>query len=111
MSGIAVEVSSRGVATITLDRPERSNAFDQAMLNALAQQFAERTADAATRIVVLRGAGKHFCLGSQVARLVTEVSMKRFLERVPEYHLSKRKLAWNSSSNFRSPIALPFATA
>jgi hypothetical protein len=57
------------------------------------------------------GSGKHFCLGSQVARLVTEVAMKRFLERVPEYHLSKRKLAWNSSSNFRSPIALPFATA
>ena len=57
------------------------------------------------------GAGKHFCLGSQVARLVTEVAMKRFLARVPEYHLSIRKLAWNSSSNFRSPIALPFATA
>ncbi len=55
------------------------------------------------------GAGKHFCLGSQVARLVTEVAMKRFLERVPEYHLSVRKLAWNSSSNFRSPVALPFA--
>jgi cytochrome P450 len=57
------------------------------------------------------GAGKHFCLGSQVARLVTQVAMKRFLERVPEYHLSKRTLAWNSSSNFRSPTALPFATA
>ena len=66
MSGIAVEVSSRGIATITLDRPERSNAFDQAMLNALAQQFAERTADAATRVVVLRGAGKHFCGGADL---------------------------------------------
>ena len=53
MSGIAVEVSARGTATIMLDRPERSNAFDQAMLNALAQQFAERAADMATRIVVL----------------------------------------------------------
>ena len=30
------------------------------------------------------GAGKHFCLGSQMARLVTEVAMKRFLARVPE---------------------------
>jgi methylglutaconyl-CoA hydratase len=66
MSGIAVEVSSRGVVTITLDRPERSNAFDQGMLNALAQQFAERTADAATRVVVLRGAGKHFCGGADL---------------------------------------------
>jgi cytochrome P450 len=55
------------------------------------------------------GSGKHFCLGSQMARLVTEVAMKRFLERVPDYHLAVGTLAWNSSSNFRSPVALPFA--
>ncbi len=54
------------------------------------------------------GAGKHFCLGSQMARLVTEVAMKRFLERAPDYYLTTRKLEWNSSSNFRSPVALPF---
>jgi hypothetical protein len=45
-----------------------------------------------------------------MARLVTEVAMKRFLERVPNYHLTTPALAWNSSSNFRSPVALPFAT-
>ncbi len=54
------------------------------------------------------GAGKHFCLGSQMARLVTETAMKRFLARVPDYHLTVDQLAWNSSSNFRSPVALPF---
>jgi cytochrome P450 len=56
------------------------------------------------------GAGKHFCLGSQMARLVTAVAMKRFLERVPDYHLAVDAIAWNSSSNFRSPSALPFVT-
>ena len=55
------------------------------------------------------GSGKHFCLGSQMARLVTEVAIRRFLKRVPDYHLTVDRLAWNSSSNFRSPIALPFA--
>jgi len=55
------------------------------------------------------GSGKHFCLGAQMARLVTEVAMRRFLERVPDYHLTVDKIAWNSSSNFRSPTALPFA--
>lgn len=64
--GIAVEVSWRGIATITLNRPERSNAFDQAMLDALARQFVERAADAATRIVVLRGSGRHFCGGADL---------------------------------------------
>ena len=56
------------------------------------------------------GAGKHFCLGSQMARLVTAIAMKRFLERVPDYHLAVDEIAWNSSSNFRSPSALPFVT-
>jgi cytochrome P450 len=55
------------------------------------------------------GAGKHFCLGSQMARMVTEIAMKRFLRCVPEYHLCQSKISWNSSSNFRSPVALPFA--
>lgn len=54
------------------------------------------------------GAGKHFCLGSGMARFVTAVAMKRFLEHVPEYHLATGQIAWNSSSNFRSPAALPF---
>jgi hypothetical protein len=54
------------------------------------------------------GSGKHFCLGAQMARLVTEIAMRRFLERVPDYHLTVDTLAWNSSSNFRSPLALPF---
>ncbi len=57
------------------------------------------------------GSGKHFCLGAQMARLVTEIAMRRFLARVPDYHLTVDKLAWNSSSNFRSPVALPFARA
>lgn len=65
-AGVEVEISSRGVATILLNRPERSNAFDQAMLNALAGEFAARGADAATRVVVIRGAGKHFCGGADL---------------------------------------------
>ena len=55
------------------------------------------------------GSGKHFCLGAQMARLVTGTAMQRFLERVPDYHLTVDQVAWNSSSNFRSPAALPFA--
>ena len=55
------------------------------------------------------GSGKHFCLGAQMARLVTEVAIRRFLSRVPDYHLAADSVAWNSSSNFRSPTALPFA--
>ena len=55
------------------------------------------------------GTGTHYCLGHQMARLVSEAAMTRFLARVPEFHLTAPKVAWNSSSNFRSPVALPFA--
>src|SRR4029434_8996639 len=42
------------------------------------------------------GAGKHFCLGSGMARLVTAVAMRRFLERVPEYRLAGDRLVSDS---------------
>ena len=59
------------------------------------------------------GGGKHFCLGSQMARFVTDVAMRRFLARVPEFKLTtpRDQLTWISSSNFRSPVALPFEVA
>lgn len=55
------------------------------------------------------GAGKHFCLGSQMARMVTELAMRRFLDRIPNYSLTVDRIEWVPSSNFRSPVALPFA--
>ncbi|MBI3436421.1 MAG: cytochrome P450 [Proteobacteria bacterium] len=54
------------------------------------------------------GAGKHFCLGSQMAREITDIAMRRFLARIPDFRLAVERLTWNSSSNFRSPVALPF---
>ena len=53
------------------------------------------------------GGGKHFCLGSQMARFVSDIAMRRFLARVPDYRLAVPQLEWISSSNFRSPVALP----
>lgn len=54
------------------------------------------------------GSGKHFCLGSQMARMVTEIATARFLARVPDFRLTSERLDWVTSSNFRSPKALPF---
>ena len=55
------------------------------------------------------GGGKHFCIGTAMSRLVTEVAMREFFAWVPEYEITARKLAWNPSTTFRSPIALPLA--
>jgi cytochrome P450 len=54
------------------------------------------------------GAGPHFCLGNNMARLVTETAMRMFLTRVPHYERTQLHLDWVPSSNFRSPVSLPF---
>lgn len=64
---ISIELSPRRIATVTLNRPERGNAFDQTMLDELGDQLKTLGADDGVRIVVLRGAGKHFCTGADLA--------------------------------------------
>ena len=67
MQTLTVEVSSRRVATVLLNRPDRGNAFDQTMLDELRNQLAALGADEAVRVVVLRGSGRHFCTGADLA--------------------------------------------
>jgi cytochrome P450 len=57
------------------------------------------------------GSGKHFCIGSHMARLVTEAAMTCFLQRTPDYRLLTTRVEWVPSSNFRTPLTLPFEVA
>jgi E-phenylitaconyl-CoA hydratase len=52
-----------GVACLTLNRPDKRNAIDDATRDALAEAFAGFDADAAIRVVILTGAGTAFCAG------------------------------------------------
>jgi methylglutaconyl-CoA hydratase len=64
---ISVDVSSRSIATIVLNRPDRGNAFDQTMLDELGRELAALAEDDRVRIVVLRANGRHFCTGADLA--------------------------------------------
>lgn len=55
------------IATITLDRPERLNAFNQQMQNELIAVFDEIDADDNVRVVVMTGEGRGFCAGADLA--------------------------------------------
>jgi 2-(1,2-epoxy-1,2-dihydrophenyl)acetyl-CoA isomerase len=57
---------SDAVATITLNRPEARNALDIAMRRELVAALDEVEADEAARVLVLTGAGGHFCSGGDV---------------------------------------------
>lgn len=66
MSGLRVEIDG-GVAVLTLDRPERRNAFTSAMGRALGQAYRDLDADDAVRVLVLTGAGTAFCAGADLS--------------------------------------------
>jgi enoyl-CoA hydratase/carnithine racemase len=57
-----------GVLTLTLNRPERRNAIDPALRDALAAALDDAATDGDVRGVVLAGAGGAFCAGGDLAR-------------------------------------------
>ncbi len=63
---ILTNVDARGVATLTLNRPERNNAYNEEMLRALRVAVHELQIDASVRVVVVRGSGKHFQAGADL---------------------------------------------
>lgn len=62
---LAVE---RGVATITLDRPESRNALSAELVDSLGDQLSDAVADDAVRAIVLTNAGTTFCAGADLKR-------------------------------------------
>ncbi|MEA2278161.1 MAG: enoyl-CoA hydratase [Solirubrobacteraceae bacterium] len=57
-----------GVLTLTLDRPERRNAIDADLRDALRDALDDAATDATVRGVILTGAGGAFCAGGDLAR-------------------------------------------
>lgn len=55
------------IATITLNRPEKLNAFAGTMREDLLAALRDATSDAAVRAVIITGAGRAFCAGGDVA--------------------------------------------
>jgi methylglutaconyl-CoA hydratase len=63
---VLMEVTSEGVAIVTLNRPEKRNAFDELMIANLAEQFETLKGADHVRIVFIRGAGETFCAGADI---------------------------------------------
>jgi enoyl-CoA hydratase/carnithine racemase len=57
-----------GVLTVTLNRPDRLNAFDRPMMNGLIAAFDRADADDEVRAVVVTGAGRAFCAGADLGQ-------------------------------------------
>lgn len=69
MSEVLLYDVSDGVATLTLNRPDKRNALNGALVQALKDGLTRAEADETVRVVALRGAGKDFCSGADLAEM------------------------------------------
>ena len=76
--GLVLVAVADGIARVTLNRPERLNALDDALGRELAEVFERLANDPALRVVTLTGAGRAFMAGGDVA------TFKAAGERAPE---------------------------
>lgn len=81
MSELLTEISGR-TAFLTLNRPDKRNALNAELIAALKDAFRATDANEDVRAVVVRGAGKDFCSGADLASLqkIAESSYEENLE-------------------------------
>lgn len=89
---------SEGIATITLNRPEKLNAFNNQMLSEWAWAIKDADADKDVRCIVVTGAGRGFCSGMDVGdeaggrgvlRSQTSIAERRHTLRNTVHHVPR----------------------
>jgi enoyl-CoA hydratase/carnithine racemase len=78
------EQTDNGIATITLNRPERLNALTFAVYRELTDTFASLRDDKEVRVVVITGSGRAFCSGGDVHDIIGEL-FERNIEGLLEF--------------------------
>lgn len=96
MSEAPLLVERRGaVALLTLNRPDRINAFTPELLAAIGAALDEAVADTAVRAIVITGAGRGFCSGQDLVAFASlpaeERDVARMLERSYEPVIAKMR--------------------
>jgi enoyl-CoA hydratase/carnithine racemase len=69
------DADTRGVHTLTLNRPQAFNALSEGMLAALQTELDRIAADDSARVVVIAAAGKAFCAGHDLKEMRAEPSL------------------------------------
>jgi enoyl-CoA hydratase/carnithine racemase len=87
---ILYDVENR-VATITLNRPDKLNAWTMRMEEEFGQAICEATSSDDVRVIVLTGAGRGFCAGADMS-LLSAVAQSGAAEGNPSEH--QRKHSW-----------------
>lgn len=72
-----IYAKEEGIATITLNRPEKLNALDSPILIELMKAIAEAREDDEVKVMIITGAGRGFCSGADLASPVSGANPKQ----------------------------------
>ncbi len=79
MQSYNLKTSDRGIASVTLNRPEQHNAFDDGMIAEMIELLGQLEQDDRVRVLVLRAAGKSFSAGADL----------NWMRRMADYDLAQ----------------------
>lgn len=63
---ILLNIDDKGIATVTLNRADKHNAFDENVIASLTETFSSLKDNPAVRLMILRAEGKNFCAGADL---------------------------------------------
>jgi methylglutaconyl-CoA hydratase len=73
MTAVLLREAEGGVLTLTLNRPDKRNALSSELIDALRAAAEDADLDPEVRVIVIRGAGRDFCAGLDLAELLASV--------------------------------------
>ena len=85
-NGLLIERHSDGVAVLTLNRPDKRNALDAALRQALIDTLHDLADDEEIKAVVLTGAGGSFCAGFDLGELMSAERPDEIIAHATTYH-------------------------
>jgi len=92
---ISIATDDRGVATLTLNRPEKHNSLSAQMIAELTEAAGVLGADPGVRVVVLTGAGDSFCAGGDLGWMREQLAADRAQRMVEARKLAMMLKAMN----------------
>jgi methylglutaconyl-CoA hydratase len=115
-SGLLVNIDERGVATVTLNRPELHNAFDAQLIADLTEVFEYLNKQSAVRVMILAANGRSFSAGADLnwMQKMADYSYAENLEDAAKlanmlaclYNLNKPTIARVQGSAFGGAVGL-----
>ena len=91
---------NNGVATITLNRPDRYNAVNQDLVDGISNSLKKCEADQSIRAVIITGAGRGFCAGADMSVFGDEVTA----DQRSQYIIDQYQPLMNQFFSLKKPI-------